>query len=159
MHTQDSPDILEHQGVKCDWIYKNQSKLQKSIFCNCLTLKATFRCTKYMAKYCQVCFHRGLFGNPVKPQRCTTEPVWMALIRIWVVLQLQCNNHHCLSVCPVDCACFCPLLKTQYHCLCPNGSCVGFSSTPATLPPIYPLINATHDITVTVKNLLKIQQC
>ena len=28
-----------------------------------------------MAKDGQVCFHRRLFGNPVKPQRCTTEPV------------------------------------------------------------------------------------
>ena len=28
-----------------------------------------------MAKDGQVCFHRGLFANPVKPQRCTTEPV------------------------------------------------------------------------------------
>ena len=28
-----------------------------------------------MAKDGQVCFHRRLFANPLKPQRCTTEPV------------------------------------------------------------------------------------
>ena len=28
-----------------------------------------------MAKDGQVCFHRRLFANPIKPQRCTTEPV------------------------------------------------------------------------------------
>ena len=27
------------------------------------------------------------------------------------------------SVYPVDCTCICPLLKTQHHCLCPNGRC------------------------------------
>ena len=26
-------------------------------------------------KYGRVCFHRRPFANPVKPQRCTTEPV------------------------------------------------------------------------------------
>ena len=33
------------------------------------------RCTKHMAKDGQVFFHRGPFANPVKQQRCTTEPV------------------------------------------------------------------------------------
>ena len=28
-----------------------------------------------MAKDGQACFHRRLFADPVKPQRCTTEPV------------------------------------------------------------------------------------
>ena len=28
-----------------------------------------------MAKDGQVCFHRRLFANPLKPQKCTTEPV------------------------------------------------------------------------------------
>ena len=28
-----------------------------------------------MAKDGQVCFHRGFFADPVKSQRCTTEPV------------------------------------------------------------------------------------
>ena len=28
-----------------------------------------------MAKDGQVCFYRGLFANPVKPQRCTIELV------------------------------------------------------------------------------------
>ena len=27
----------------------------------------------HMAKNDQVCFHKRLFANPVKPQRCTTE--------------------------------------------------------------------------------------
>ena len=28
-----------------------------------------------MAKDGQVCFHRRIFANPTKPQRCTTGPV------------------------------------------------------------------------------------
>ena len=28
-----------------------------------------------MAKDGQVCFHRRIFANPAKPQRCTTGPV------------------------------------------------------------------------------------
>ena len=42
------------------------------------------------------------------------------------------------SVYPVHCACFCPLLKTQHHCLCPNGSCnlPLVSHPPCNSPPL-----------------------
>ena len=55
---------------------------------------------------------------------------------------------------PVDCVCFCDLLKTQHCCLCPNGS---YNPPLAALPPhhsLHPthsLICATHDITVAVQ--------
>ena len=85
-------------------------------------IKATLWRTKHMAKDGQVCFHRRLFADPVKPQRCTTEPV-RPLDGVnkdvgGVKLLLATT-----SVYPVDCACICPLLKTQHHCLCPNGRC------------------------------------
>ena len=80
------------------------------------------RCTKHMAKHGQVCFHRRLFANPAKPRRCTTEPV-----RPLDGINKDVSGAKLLlmttSVYHVDCACFCPLLKTQHHCLCPNGRC------------------------------------
>ena len=75
-----------------------------------------------MAKDGQVCFHRRLFVNPVKPQRCTTEPV-----RPLDGINKDVGGAKLLltvtSVYPVDCICICPLLKTQHHCMCSNGSC------------------------------------
>ena len=141
-----------------------------------------------MAKDGQVCFHRGLFADPVKPQRCTTEPV-----RPLDGINKDVGGAKLLQtptfVYPVDCTCICPLLKTQHHCqLCPNGSCNPPSAshppppprhhpptrppliharplytpthppTPYTRQPTHPLIHAIPDITVTVKKLLKIQQ-
>ena len=73
-----------------------------------------------MAKDGQVCFHRRLFADPVKPQRCTAEPV-----RLLDGINKDAGGAKLLltttSVYPEDCACICPLLKTQHHCLCPNG--------------------------------------
>ena len=62
------------------------------------------------------------------------------------------------SVYPVDCTCICPLLKTQHHCLCPNGRCNPPSAShppppPPPRPPPHPLIHAIPDITVTVKKV------
>ena len=37
------------------------------------------------------------------------------------------------SVYPVDCACICPLLKTQPHCLCPIEGC----NPPSASHPLY----------------------
>ena len=122
--------------------------------------------TKHMAKDGQVCFHRRLFADPVKPQRCTTEPVRSLVDGI----NKDVGDAKLLlittSVYPVDCACICPLLKTQHHCLCPNGRCnLPLASHPPPLPlppshpPTYHLIHAIPDITITVKKLLKIQQC
>ena len=67
-------------------------------------------------KIAQVCFHRRVIANPVKPQRCTTDPV-----RPLDGINKDVGGTKLLltttSVYPVDCACICPLLKTQHHCL------------------------------------------
>ena len=123
--------------IICDWIYENRSKSHKNWNpFYCLTLKlhsSTPRHTKHMAKDGQVCFHRRLFANPVKPQRCTTEPV-----RPLDGINKDVGGAKLLlmttSVYPVDCACICPLLKTQHHCLCPNGRC---NPSSASHPPPY----------------------
>ena len=108
-----------------------------------------------MAKDGQVCFHRKLFANPVKPQRCITEPVGPldGINKDVGGAKLLLTT---TSVYPVDCACFCPLLNTQHHCLCPNGRC---NPPSASHPPTHLLIHTIPDITVAVKMLLKIQQC
>ena len=104
-----------------------------------------------MAKDGQVCFHRRLFANPVKPQRCTTEPV-----RPLDGINKDVGDAKLLltttSVYPVDCTCICPLLKTQQHRLSPNGWCDPPSAShPPPPPPI--LIHAIPDITVAVKKV------
>ena len=98
-----------------------------------------------MAKDGQVCFHRRLSADPVKPQRCTTEPV-----RPLDGINKDVGGAKLLltttSVYPVDCTCICPLMKTQHHCLCPNGRCNPPSASHPPLPPPYtrhPLIHAT----------------
>ena len=116
-----------------------------------------------MAKDSQVCFHKRLFADPVKPQRCTTETV-----RPLDGINKDVGGAKLLlttiSVYPVDCTCICPLLKTQHHCLCPNGRCNLLSAShpphhpppthPTTpLPPTHPLIHAIPDITATVKKV------
>ena len=55
---------------------------------------------KHMAKDGQVYFHRRFFANPVKPQRCNTEPVKPldGTNKDVSVAKLQLhNNHICLS--------------------------------------------------------------
>ena len=105
-----------------------------------------------MAKDGQVCFHRRLFADPVKPQRCTAEPV-----RPLDGINKDVGGTKLLltttAVYPVDCACICPLLKTQHHCLCPNGRCNPPSTSHPPPPPPHPLIRAISDITVAVKKV------
>ena len=119
-----------------------------------------------MAEDGQVCFHRRLFADPVKPQRCTTEPV-----RPLDGINKDVGGAKLLltttSVYPVDCTCICPLLKTQHHCLCPNGKCNPPSASHPPPPPptphplihahslihAHPLIHAIPDITATVKKV------
>ena len=102
-----------------------------------------------MAKDGQVSFRRGLFVNPIKPQRHTTEPVRPLdginkdVSGVKLLLTIT-------SVYPVHCTCFCPLLKTQHYCLCPNGRC---NPPSAFHPPTHPIIHATCDITITVKKV------
>ena len=95
-----------------------------------------------MAKDGQVCFHRRLFADPVKPQKCTREPV-----RPLDSINKDVGGAKLLlmtSVYPADCTYICPLLKTQHHCLCPNGRCNPPSAS-------HPLIYVIPDIAVTVK--------
>ena len=105
-----------------------------------------------MAKDGQVCFHRRLFADPVKPQRCTTEPV-----RPLDGINKDVGGAKLLLTTtfayPVDCACIWPLLKTQHHCLCPNGRCNLPSASHPPLPPPHPLIHTIPDITVAVKKV------
>ena len=109
-----------------------------------------------MTKDAQRCFHRMFFADPVKPQRCTTEPV-----RPLDGINKDVGGAKLLlrttSVYPVDCACICPLLKTQHHCLCPNGRCnLPSASHPPLSPPSHPhhpLIHAIPDITIAVKKV------
>ena len=104
-----------------------------------------------MAKDGQVCFHRRLFADPVKPQRCTTEPV-----RPLDSINKDVGGAKLLlTTTSVDCACICPLLKTQHYCLCPNGRCnpPSASHPPPATPHRHPLIHAIHDITVAVKKV------
>ena len=108
-----------------------------------------------MAKDGQVCFHRRLFADPVKPQRCTTEPVWPldGINKDVGGAKLLLTT---TSVYPVDCTCICPLLKTQHHCLCPNGRCNPPSAShpfPPPPPTPNPFIHTISDITVTVKKV------
>ena len=106
-----------------------------------------------MAKDGQVCLHRKLFANPVKPQRYTTEPV-RSLDGINKDVSGATPLLMTTSVYHVDCVCVSPLLKMQHHCLCPNGSCNLPSASHMPPPPFsHPLIHATHDITVTVKKV------
>ena len=64
---------------------------------------------------------------------------------------------------PVDCNSLCHLLDTHHCCLCLNGSLnlplVSYSPPQPPASLTHPLIRAISDITVTVKNLLEIQQC
>ena len=114
-----------------------------------------------MAKDGQVCFHRRPFADPVKPQRCTTEPV-----RPLDGINKDVGGAKLLltttTVYPVDCTCICPLLKTQHHCLCPNGRCNLLSASHQTPPPpiplpptptTHPLIHTIPDIRATVKKV------
>ena len=111
-----------------------------------------------MAKDGQVCFHRRLFADPVKPQMCTTEPV-----KPLDGINKDVGGAKLLltttSVYRVNCACVCPLLKTQHHYLCPNGRCnppLAFHSSPpppTSLPTTHPLIHAIPDITAAVKKV------
>ena len=58
----------------------------------------------------RVCFHRRPFANPVKPQRCTTEPV-NPLDGINKDVSGAKLLLMTTFVYPEACACFCPLLK------------------------------------------------
>ena len=115
--------------------------------------------TEHMAIDGQVYFHRQLFADPVKSQRYTTGSVEPANGINKDVIGATLLPMIVLTY-PIDWVCFCHLLKTQHCCLCPIGryNLPLATHPPQPLPPI-PLLRAICDITVTVKKLLKIQQC
>lgn len=60
------------------------------------------------------------FADPVRPQRFTTGPVGP----LGGINKTACGAKlfpMTVSAHPVDCSCFCHLLKAQHYCLCPNG--------------------------------------
>ena len=71
--------------------------------------------TKHMPKDGQVCFHRRLFADPVKSQRCTTELHYRD-VRPLDGINKDVGGAKLLltttSVYLVDCACICSVLKT-----------------------------------------------
>lgn len=89
------------------------------------------RHTKYMAIDGLVCFFRRPFADPVKPRGCISRPV----LPLGGTNREPCGSKPLpttVSAYPVDCVCFCGILKTQDCCLCPNGR---FSPPPAAHPP------------------------
>ena len=94
----------------------------------------------YVAIDSQVCFHRWLFADPVKLHWCITEPVGSlgSTNQNWLGVKLL---PMAVLIYPVVCVHPCRLLRTQHHCLCPNGrenppsACPPTPTTPA---PSYP---------------------
>ena len=87
---------------------------------------------KHMAIESQVCFDRWPFTNPVKPRRSTTgtvEPVSSIDKDVCSakLLPTTVQEH------PMDCVCFCHLLKIQHCCMCPSGR---YNLPPPVHPPL-----------------------
>ena len=95
----------------------------------------------------QVCFHKwdpvklcwGITG-PVEPLGSTNQSLWDAKL-----LPMSVSTY------PVDCVHLCHLLRTQYHCLCPNGG----ENLPLACPPTHPLIHDIRDVTGIAKTTSK----
>ena len=108
----------------------------------------------------QVCFHRRLFANRVKPNWCITGPTGPlgSTNQNWLYAKLL---PMVVSIYPVVCVHPCRLPGTQHYCLCSNGrdslppACHPPTRTTPShpLPPVHPLISAICDITGPVKNL------
>ena len=118
-----------------------------------------------MAIHGQVCFHRWLFANRVKPHWCITGPV----------VPLGCTNQSwcgvklltmSVSTHPVGCVHICHLLRGQHYSMHANGK---FFPPPACHPPppphphppptCPPPIQCIRDITWAIKNYLKTRLC
>ena len=117
----------------------------------------------------QVCFHRGLFSSLSNRERAPQGlwSHWMALIRmcvvpncsqplsrpiLWIVAVCATYWTHSTAVCLLMVGL--TRLRLSTHPRCPPPT-----RPPPTRPPPHPLIHAICDITVTVKKLLKNQQC
>ena len=111
-----------------------------------------------MAIHSQVCFHRRLFADCVKPHWCITGPVGPlgCTNQSWCGVKLLTIS---VSTHPVGRAHICHLLRGQHHSMHPNGSfCPPSACHPPHPPPTRPPpINLIRDITGAVKNYLKTQ--
>ena len=121
----------------------NDSLMHPSTDINCLAIDS------------QVCFHRRLFADPVKPSWCITGPTGPlgSTNQNWLCAKLL---PMAISIHPVVCVHSCRLLGTQHYCLysngsvCPPGACHPPPSPHPTRPPP---ISAIRDITGPVKKL------
>ena len=98
----------------------------------------------YLAIDSQVCFYRQLFSNPVKLCWCITGPVGPlgSTNQNWLGAKLL---PMAILIYPVVCVHSCCLLRTQHHCLWPNGredSSLAWPPNPTTPahspPPTHP---------------------
>ena len=97
-----------------------------------------------------------VFANPVKLRWCITGsvgPLGSTNQNWWDARLLQMS----ILIYPVDCVHLCHLLRTQHHCLCPNGRENPPLACPYPAPSHPSLIHNTCDITGVVKNYLKNQ--
>ena len=124
---------------------------------------ALSRNINYVAIHSQVCFHRQLFANAVKPHQCITGLVGPlgSTIQSWCDVKLLTMS---VSAHPVGCVHICHLLRGQRYCQCPNGGEPPLACPPTLPPPTHPLYmtrvilqDDTHDITGVVKIYLKKQ--
>ena len=98
---------------------------------------ALSRCISYMAIDGQICFHKWLFANLVKPHSCITGPVGPlgSTNQNWLCARLL---PMAVLIYPGVCLHSCHLKGSQHHCLWPNGRKglpLAFPPTPTTLPP------------------------
>ena len=95
---------------------------------------ATYRNINRVAIHSQVCFHRRLYANCVKPHWCIAGPVGPLgrTNQSWCGVKLLTMS---LSTHPVGCVYICHLLRGQHHSMHLNGSfCL-----PSACHPPYPL--------------------
>ena len=90
--------------------------------------------TSCVALHSQVCFHRWLFVDPVRPYCCITGPIGplVSTSQSWCGVKLLTMS---VSTHPVGCAHICHLLWAQHHCHCPNGRENPLSACPPTPHP------------------------
>ena len=120
-----------------DWIFKKCPKLLIADHYT-YTLVLPRNTKQNMAIDGQVCFHRWLFANPVKPPRRATGSMDPVNDINKDVSDARLQPTTVLSY-PVDRICFCHLLKTQHCCLYPNGRYNLPLATHLPQPPISPL--------------------
>ena len=146
----------------CDLIFKKLSQITQELKSNSLlNIKPTFLCylnhqTHGYTVDGQVCFHRWLFIDPIKPWKCTTGPMepvnginkdvsgpdcckQLSRPILWIKTVSVTYWRYSIAVCV--------LLEGIIHLQLPTY----LHHPPNPLPPASLLICTMHDITVTVK--------